>query len=66
MCGSSILTHRQLGVRRLRLQNTQDARRVIDPLLSMAEHHIALGTRGRTSEQRAKVIDAPESDSQQC
>jgi hypothetical protein len=38
----------------LRLQNTQDARRAIDPLLSMAEHHIALGARSRTSEQRRR------------
>ena len=35
----------------LRFQNTQDARHAIDPLLSMAEHHTALGARGRTSEQ---------------
>ena len=35
----------------LRFQNTQDARRAIDALLSMAEHHTALGARGRTSEQ---------------
>jgi hypothetical protein len=38
----------------LRLQNTQDARRAIDPLLSMAEHHIAPGARGRTADQRRR------------
>jgi hypothetical protein len=38
----------------LRLQNTQDATRAIDPLLSMTEHHIALGSRSRTSEQRRR------------
>jgi hypothetical protein len=37
----------------LRLQNTQDARRAIDPVL-LAEHHIALGARSRTSEQRRR------------
>ena len=35
----------------LRLQNTQDAGRAIDPLLSMAEHHIALGARSRASDR---------------
>ena len=38
----------------LRLQNTQNARRAIDPLLSIAEHHITLGARSRTSEQRRR------------
>jgi hypothetical protein len=38
----------------LRLQNTQNARRAIDLLLSIAEHHITLGARSRTSEQRRR------------
>jgi hypothetical protein len=49
----------------LRLQNTQDARRAIDPLLSMAEHHVAWCSQSYIRTE-AKVIYAPESDSQQC
>jgi hypothetical protein len=44
----------QPGVRRTQVAEHPRTRRAIDPLLSMAEHHIALDPRRRTSEQRRR------------
>jgi hypothetical protein len=50
----------------LRLQNTQNARRAVDPLLSMARaSHCAWCSQSHIRTE-TKVIYAPESDSQQC
>ena len=44
----------QPGVRPAQVAEHSRTSRAIDPLLSIAEHHIALGARRRTSEQRRR------------